>query len=162
MEVMQAITFDNPAAAQPLPIAGQRTAPGFASSLSATMLDRGDAPRDEQNAQHTAPEEAREAAEQLVASAFLQPMFKQLRESGFKTGLFDGGQAEQAFEQRLHTRIGDRLVRKMDLPMVDAVTRYLTQNGSRGGQTSTAQPASAGAMSAGAGIGIGMEVNRHG
>ena len=148
---MQPIAFDNPTAAAPNRLVNQRSTLGFASSLSATTLNRGDAPRGEQNNQHTAPEEARKAAEQLVSSAFLQPMFKQLRNSSFKTGLLDGGQAEQAFSQRLHTRIADRMVSKMDLPMVEAVTRYVTQNGAP----------SNGAAAAPANV-PGTEVNRHG
>ena len=126
-----------------------RSAPGFAESLGASALKgREDAQRNNQN---TAPEEAQKAAQQLVASAFLQPMFKQLRESQFKTGLFDGGQAEQAFQQRLHTRIADRMSQTMDLPMVDAVARYVSQRGGASGEASqTAAPER------------GSEVNRHG
>ncbi len=108
--------------ASPMPAATRRGAPGFAESLAST-LKPGD---DEKQAQQ---QQAREASQQLVASAFLTPLFDQLRNSGFKTKYFDGGQGEDAFMQRLHTRLADRMVQRGNLPIVDAVARFVTQHG---------------------------------
>ena len=114
-------------------------APGFVESLT-SAVERGEG-EDEQAMKQ---EEAREAAEQLVASALLQPMFEQLREGQFEADFLKPRPGRDAFEQKLHTRLADDMVQRMDLPIVDAVTRFVTKD--QGGASS--QP--------------GMEVDRHG
>ena len=102
--------------------AQQRGAAGFMASLGASLKPgEGDKQSEQQQAE--------DAAQKLVASAFLKPMFDQLRENTFKTKFFDGGRGEKAFTQRLHTRLGDRLSKQMDLPLTDAVTRFVMQKG---------------------------------
>ena len=51
----------------------------------------------------------RDAANQLGASALIQPVLAQLRESPFKSDLFSGGRGEEAFGQQLDTLLADRL-----------------------------------------------------
>jgi len=69
---------------------------------------------------------AREAAEQLVASAFILPLLTQLRNDPFKSELLHGGRGEQMFGQQLDTVIADRIVKKSNLPIVDSLYRSIT------------------------------------
>ena len=64
---------------------------------------------------------AREAAEQYVATALVQPFLKQLNDSVFKSDLFHGGFAEDAFQQQLSQIIADRLVKASDFSLVDTI-----------------------------------------
>lgn len=136
---MQLSAIENsglPTALQP---ASRQSAPGFAESLAVTLGSG-------EERKEISEQEARQAAQQLVASAFLQPMLKQMRESGFKTEYFDNGPGQDAFNQQLHTALADRMVERMDLPVVDAVTRFVTQHAGAGdGRSET-----------------GREVDRHG
>ncbi|MFW6059102.1 MAG: hypothetical protein ACODAQ_02910 [Phycisphaeraceae bacterium] len=136
---MQIAAIDNPTASTALQSATRQSAPGFAESLAAT-LEPGE---DEKQINE---QEARQAAQQLVSSAFLQPMLKQMRESGFKTEYFGNDPGSDAFNQQLHTELADRIVQRMDLPIVDAVTRFVTQRAGGGDEQSQ----------------TGREVDRHG
>lgn len=69
----------------------------------------------------------REAAQQLVATAFITPMLEQLRNDPFKSDLFHGGFAEDAFGQQLDTILADRISQKMGGPIADAVYRSMRQ-----------------------------------
>lgn len=73
------------------------------------------------------PELARQTAEELVATALVQPLLAQLRDNPFKSDLFHGGQAEDIFGQQLDTILSDRIVQGSRLPVVDAVYRTLMQ-----------------------------------
>lgn len=97
-------------------------AAGFAESLLAAGKPAGD-DTDEKRAQ------VREAAQQFVASAFLKPMFAQVRNSPFKSDLMHGGQGEQMFGEQLDTHLADRMVQRMNFPLVDAVERYMLGSG---------------------------------
>ncbi len=50
------------------------------------------------------PEGVREAAEQMVASAFLLPLMAEARGGSLKSDLFGGGFAQDAMAQQLETR----------------------------------------------------------
>jgi len=63
---------------------------------------------------------AREAAEQMVSTMFVQPLLDMaLQQEG--TGPFAPGQAEKTFGPLLHQAMADEIVRKADLPLVDAM-----------------------------------------
>ena len=93
---------------------------GFAERLAEEMNGRA---LDEQR------EMLREKSRELVASAFLAPLFAQLRDSPWKTDRFNGGMAEDTFGQQLDTILADRMVGRMDggegharaFPMVEAI-----------------------------------------
>ena len=73
--------------------------------------------------------EAREAAEQLVASALLMPLLKEARNSTLKGELFHGGRGEEAFGQQLDTILADRMVQAANFPLVDRLVQTLTTAG---------------------------------
>lgn len=73
--------------------------------------------------------EARAAAEQLVASAFVLPMLQSIREDPFRVGLLDGGSAEELFGQQLDTLMADRIVKGAKLPLVDSIYQSIVNQG---------------------------------
>ena len=101
---------------------------GFALSLMAAV-GREDA--DEQAARRA---QVREAAEQFVASAFLVPIFKQMRSSSLRGEMFHGGMAEDVFGAQLDTHLADRMVGSMNMPLVDAIERQFMGGVSLGGR----------------------------
>ncbi len=56
-----------------------------------------------------AKEKAQTVGNQLVATAMIQPILAELRNSPFKSDLFDGGRAEEVFGQQLDTTLADRI-----------------------------------------------------
>lgn len=69
----------------------------------------------------------RKAAEQLVATTFIQPMLAKMREDPFKTDLFHGGRAEEIFGQQLDTVLSERIVSKSNFAIVDAVYQTIAE-----------------------------------
>lgn len=65
--------------------------------------------------------QAREAAQKLVASAFVLPLLSEMRESPLDAKLFHGGFAEDAFRQRLDTIFADNIVKSARFPLVDRI-----------------------------------------
>ena len=63
----------------------------------------------------------RQSAEELVAMTFFKPMLERARQDPFRTDLFHGGFAEDAFGAHLDTIIAQRLTQGVRLPLVDAV-----------------------------------------
>ncbi len=63
----------------------------------------------------------RTAAEQLVATTFINPMLAKMRDDPFKSDLFHGGRGEEVFGQQLDTMYSDRIVSSTDFAIVDAV-----------------------------------------
>jgi Rod binding domain-containing protein len=57
--------------------------------------------------------DAMTAARQLVSTAFVQPMLAQMRDDPFRSDLFHGGFAEDAFAQQLETQLADRITQKL-------------------------------------------------
>ncbi|MEM1108312.1 MAG: hypothetical protein AAGH99_06445 [Planctomycetota bacterium] len=69
--------------------------------------------------------ELREAAEQLVASAFILPLLQQARNDPFKSDLFHGGRGEEAFGQQLDVIYADNITRSANFGITDAlVSRF--------------------------------------
>jgi hypothetical protein len=84
---------------------------------------------------------AYEAAQQLVATTFIQPVLDQVRQDPFRSELFHGGFAEDAFQQQLDVQLSQRIVasardgdslRSPGLPVVDSVFRKLTARDGQG------------------------------
>jgi len=68
----------------------------------------------------------REQARKLVATTFVSPLLARMREDPFRSDLFHGGFAEDAFGAQLDTILADRIVDQMD-------TRAAAQPGDAGG-----------------------------
>jgi Rod binding domain-containing protein len=65
-------------------------------------------------------------AEIFVAQTFYGPMFKMMRESPFRSGLFDGGRAGQAFGSMLDQQLAQRMARKgAAAPLVRSIVKRL-------------------------------------
>jgi len=72
------------------------------------------------------PDQARQAAEQLVATALVQPILKQLRETNGAAEPFKPGPGEQAFQQLMDTHLAEKLVHSSRWALVDEITKRLT------------------------------------
>lgn len=70
-------------------------------------------------------EQAREAAQQMVASAFIMPVLAKLRESPFLTGPFAPGDAERRFGPLMDQHVADRITAGDHFPLVDQITDHL-------------------------------------
>ncbi|MFG0274000.1 MAG: hypothetical protein ACF8QF_02970 [Phycisphaerales bacterium] len=70
---------------------------------------------------------AREAAEQLVAISFIQPVLANLRESSMAADPFGPGDAERRFGHLWDAAIAQRVVKARGFGLVDAVARSVRQ-----------------------------------
>ena len=69
----------------------------------------------------------REAAEQLVATTFITPLLKELRDDPLGTDFLDGGFTEDAFRQQLDVILADQITKKSNLAVVDQVYQHMSQ-----------------------------------
>lgn len=69
--------------------------------------------------------QAREAAEQLVAMTFVQPMLKQLRESSQAAPPFGASSAEKSMQQMADATLAQQLVHASRWNVVDSVARRM-------------------------------------
>lgn len=68
-------------------------------------------------------------ARDLVGASLLMPLLKQSHNDPFKVAMFHGGQAEDAFNAQLDQQLVDRMTHRMDLPVITAIYRKLTEQG---------------------------------
>ncbi|MDY7107797.1 MAG: hypothetical protein SYC29_04090 [Planctomycetota bacterium] len=88
--------------------------------------------------------QAREAAQQMVASAFIMPVLADLRESPFLSGPFAPGAAERRFGPLLDQHVADRITAGDRFPLIDQITEHLLSAKARSlGLTQTPHPESA-------------------
>ena len=74
--------------------------------------------------------QAREAAEQLVASTLIIPVLSQARKDPFKSEMFHGGFAEDAFGAQLDTMFADQIAGGQGMqPLVNMIYDKLTGDG---------------------------------
>ena len=71
-------------------------------------------------------EEARQAAEGLVATSFIKPILSQTRESNNAPPPFGPTQAEKQFQSLLDNRLADELVHAAQFPIVDRMVKQFT------------------------------------
>lgn len=116
-------------AASPLSMPAAPTAPD--ASFAQAMQEADRAGRDGR------PEEIRDAAEKLVASAFIMPLLEQVRESAKENDLFYGGTGEDLFGQQMDTQLADNIVHSSRLPIVDAVYQQFARHAGLGEQVNT-------------------------
>ncbi len=75
------------------------------------------------NARQVKNEEMREAADQLVATAFILPMLEQVRHDPFKSDMFHGGKGEEVFGQQLDVIFADNITKSANFGISDALVR---------------------------------------
>ncbi len=78
---------------------------------------------DARKAAETKDSRLRHAAKSLVAQTFYGQMLKQMRESPFKSELFEGGRGGQAFNSMLDGMLAARMTRGAGGKLVDAIVR---------------------------------------
>ena len=66
-----------------------------------------------------------ETARKLVAQTFYGAMLKQMRNSPFKSELFEGGRGGQAFSPLLDQHLAEHMTRSTDNALVNAIARKL-------------------------------------
>ncbi|MFI4859130.1 MAG: hypothetical protein ACIAXF_00470 [Phycisphaerales bacterium JB063] len=71
-------------------------------------------------------QEVRGAAEQLVATTFIMPLFSQLRSDPMGSDMFDGGRGEAIFQQQLDQILSDRISTGAGFDLVDTVATYFS------------------------------------
>jgi Rod binding domain-containing protein len=86
--------------------------------------------------QHLREQRAYEAAQQLVSTAFVQPMLDQMKDDPFRSDMFHAGLGEDIFQQQMNTTIAERVVKSAQdgsrlnspkMPLVDAIYRNLVR-----------------------------------
>lgn len=87
----------------------------FARTLGRSIVDAKTSPK----------EQARDAAEQFVASVFVQPVLQQLRESSEAAPPFEPSQGERMFQSMLDQTIARNIVRSTNWPLVERITSDL-------------------------------------
>ena len=80
----------------------------------------------------TSQEQLREAAEQLVSTTMIMPVFEQLRDDSFASDLFHGGRTEKIFQQQLDQVLADRISGATRFDLVDAVYKQLSRDAAGG------------------------------
>lgn len=76
-----------------------------------------------ESSQAPAKDEAREAADQLVATAFILPLLEQARNDPFKSDMFHGGRGEDIFGQQLDVIFADGITKSAHFGISDALVR---------------------------------------
>ena len=77
---------------------------------------------------HNAPDaqdKVKETARKLVAQTFYGTLLKQMRNSPFKSELFEGGRGGQAFSPLLDQHLAEHMTRATDNHLVNAIARKL-------------------------------------
>ncbi len=100
----------------------------------------------------TRREELTRQAQKLVSQTFFGPMLKQMRNSPFKSELFDGGRGGQMFHSMMDQHLADRMSRGSGNKLVRSIVQHLEKlSGQKPGAinsrnlaetTATAKPAS--------------------
>ncbi len=78
------------------------------------------------------------AAQQLVSQTFYGQLLKQMRQSPFKSELFDGGRGGQMFSAMLDQTLADRMAKGEGNKLVRSIVRHIEKGAAR--QAAAAQP----------------------
>lgn len=103
---------------------GSLDAGAFSELLGKTRAGAGAPPEGE-------ADKAREAAEQLVATALVEPVLKKLRESTLAAPPFVPTQGERQFQGIADAATAQRIVRAGHFPLVDRIAELTLQRGRR-------------------------------
>ena len=118
---MDVTAIDNPMQTAARALSTRSGDKAFAQQLQAVRSGASDG-LDPQKAQML-----RKAAQQLVATTFIQPMLAKMRDDPFKSDLFHGGRTEEIFGEQLDTILSERIVAKADFSIVDAVYNTIAE-----------------------------------
>jgi len=122
---MQLSAIDSSSAS--LPAAAFTPRDRFTQMLAQMQANPSAGPKDAELAQ---TDDAREAAQQLIATTLVMPILSQARKDPFRSEMFHGGFGEDAFGAQLDTVLADRIAAGPQMqPLVDSVYRQLTQAG---------------------------------
>ena len=103
---------------------GSLDAGGFSELLGKTRAGAEASPADKED-------KARQAAEQLVATALVQPVLKKLRESSLAAPPFVPSGGERQFQSIADAATAQSIVRAGNFPLVDRITELTLQRGRR-------------------------------
>ncbi|MEM9345168.1 MAG: rod-binding protein [Planctomycetota bacterium] len=67
----------------------------------------------------------REAAEKLVSTTLIMPMFERLRNDPLAVNLMHGGRGEKIFQQQMDQILSDRIASASNFDLVDSVYKQL-------------------------------------
>jgi Rod binding domain-containing protein len=70
----------------------------------------------------------REAAEKLVSTTLIMPMFEQLRSDPLAANLFHGGRGEKIFQQQMDQVLSDRIASATRFDLVESVYQQLSSS----------------------------------
>ncbi|MBI1191381.1 MAG: hypothetical protein GC200_11960 [Tepidisphaera sp.] len=90
--------------------------------------------------QQTPEQKARKAAEELISTALIGPVFKGLRESNNAAEPFKPNAAERSFGQMLDTTLAQRMVSSAHWGLVDSVAQKLLRKAEPEGATPEKAP----------------------
>ena len=80
----------------------------------------------------TSDEQLREAAEKLVSTTLIMPMFEQLRNDPLAANLVHGGRGEAIFQQQMDQVLSDRIAGATNFDLVDSVYNQLSREAAGG------------------------------
>jgi Rod binding domain-containing protein len=124
---MDVLSLDNLTPAAAPAVLNRPSGEGFAQRLQALQASASQSAIDGVDADRE--KDLRKAAEQLVATTFIQPMLAKMREDPFKSDLFHGGRTEEIFGEQLDTILSERIVSRADFSIVDAVYNRIAKVG---------------------------------
>lgn len=124
---MDVLSLDNLTPAAAPAVLNRPSGEGFAQRLQALQASASQSAIDGVDADRA--KELRKAAEQLVATTFIQPMLAKMREDPFKSDLFHGGRTEEIFGEQLDTILSERIVSRSNFSIVDAVYNSIAKKG---------------------------------
>ncbi|MGB0767510.1 MAG: rod-binding protein [Phycisphaeraceae bacterium] len=75
----------------------------------------------------------REAAEKLVSTTLIMPLFEQMRSDPLAANLVHGGRTEKVFQQQMDQVLADRIAGATRFDLVDAVYKQLSDAAFGGG-----------------------------
>ena len=75
----------------------------------------------------TNEEQLREAAEKLVSTTFIMPMFEKLRDDPLAANLMHGGRGEKIFQQQLDQVLSDRIAGATRFDLVESVYQQISR-----------------------------------
>jgi Rod binding domain-containing protein len=115
-------TTDQPTPARTPPTSGLGARQAEFAAVLAKKTDRA-------GPSGTRESQARTAAEDFVAVAFIQPILKQLRESNTAEAPFAPGPAEKQFRGLMDGQFARRIVQAGNYPLVDRLARDMLKHG---------------------------------
>jgi Rod binding domain-containing protein len=100
-----------------------RTAPQLAAAVAGITRARLD--EAEQANTQTNREDLQKQAEKLVSQTFFGTMFKQMRNSPFKSELFSGGRGGEVFHSLMDQHLADRMAQGAGNDLVQSIVKHL-------------------------------------